>query len=494
MSKLTVLLTTEGTYPFHKGGVSTWCDVLIRQLPEIDFLVFAVMMHPYLTPQYPLPRNLKQLVKVPLWGLTDPLEFSWRYPLTDALAIKEATTTAVITEHFLPLFTKLLQSIHTFSDTFTAAVPTELAELFTQMHTFFQQFDYHATLHSAPVWQTFHQSFQHGLATQQPTLAEAVQALQLLYHFLLVLHFPVPRADLSHAAAAAFCGLPCVIAKLRYGTPYLLTEHGIYLREQYLNLGKQISSHFVRRFLYQLISIVVTTNYHCADQISPVCHYNTRWEKWWHIPANRIQVIYNGADPERFYPATSPPQNPRPLVATVGLIFPLKGTLDLIAAAHLVHQQLPSVEFRVYGHASDTAYFAECQTQVAALKLQATFIFAGSTNNPCQVYQMADIVVLPSISEGFPYVIIEAMLAGAAIVATDVGGVREALADTGLVVPPRQPAAMATALLTLLTNPEHRQHLGQRAHQRARQHFTEAQFLAAHRTTYQRLTQSTHLD
>ncbi len=47
-----VLLTTEGTYPFHKGGVSTWCDVLTRQLPEYNFTLCAVTMHPYLTKQY----------------------------------------------------------------------------------------------------------------------------------------------------------------------------------------------------------------------------------------------------------------------------------------------------------------------------------------------------------------------------------------------------------------------------------------------------------
>ena len=47
--KLRVMLTTEGTYPFHHGGVSTWCDVLIKRLKNIDFVLYSVMMNPYVT-------------------------------------------------------------------------------------------------------------------------------------------------------------------------------------------------------------------------------------------------------------------------------------------------------------------------------------------------------------------------------------------------------------------------------------------------------------
>jgi len=81
-------------------------------------------------------------------------------------------------------------------------------------------------------------------ATQDPTLAELKQAYRLLYHLLMVLHFPIPCADIAHSSAASFCGLPCVLAKLANGTPYLLTEHGVYLREQYLNLRRQVKSFF----------------------------------------------------------------------------------------------------------------------------------------------------------------------------------------------------------------------------------------------------------
>ena len=162
------------------------------------------------------------------------------------------------------------------------------------------------------------------MATGNPSLAEVKEAYRLLYHLLMVLHFPIPYADITHSSAASFCGLPCVLAKLARGTPYLLTEHGIYLREQYLNLGSQVKSFFVRWFLYRLVENVVELNYYFADQISPVCAYNSRWEKQLGVSPNRIEVIFNGVNPEKFQPYKRQ-RSGRALVSSVGNIYPLKG-------------------------------------------------------------------------------------------------------------------------------------------------------------------------
>jgi hypothetical protein len=82
------------------------------------------------------------------------------------------------------------------------------------------------------------------------------------------------------------------------------------------------------------------------------------------------------------------------------------------------------------------------------------------------------VVVLCSISEGFPYTLIEAMTCGRPCVATDVGGVTEAIGDTGLVVPPRRPAELAAACLELLRDDERRHRLGAAARQRSLEYFT----------------------
>ena len=80
------------------------------------------------------------------------------------------------------------------------------------------------------------------------------------------------------------------------------------------------------------------------------------------------------------------------------------------------------------------------------------------------------------------------MLTGSAIAATDVGGVREALGATGLLVPPNDPVAMAEAIALLLKWPDGRDRLGHHARERALQLFTEDRFIDAYRASYARLT------
>ncbi len=481
-----VLLTTEGTYPFAKGGVSTWCHVLTQQLPEIDFKLLAIVANPYHKLHYELAPNVLEVFKIPLWGTDDPVEYSWRSPLSLALKSKKEVTTSLIKTKFIPLFDFFLRTV------LLGEVEAEsFGQLLLAIHEYFLGYDYHKTMSSALVWSSFkHLAWDYCQQEDSlvgVTLAELTEAMRLLYRFLISIHAPVPETDITHSSAAAFCGLPCVIAKLQRGTPYLLTEHGINIREQYLNLNKSIPSLFVRKFLYRLMGAIVKVNFHFADLIAPVCEYNARWERWWGVPPEKIKVIYNGADPEKFHP-TPPVEKERPQVMNMGLIFPLKGQLDLIKAAVIVREKIPDVEFRFYGKASDENYFAQCQEVVSKHNLEKTINFAGFTREPWRAYSEADVVAMSSISEGFPFAIIEAMLSGATIVSTDVGGVREAIADTGLMVRAGEPEQMAEAILKLLLlPPEERSQYGKRALERSLKLFTQKTFLSEHLDTYYKL-------
>ena len=129
----------------------------------------------------------------------------------------------------------------------------------------------------------------------------------------------------------------------------------------------------------------------------------------------KLKLSIMVADPEKFKPQDYPP-NSRPVVMNMGLIFSLKGQLTLIEAAAIVRDKFPDVEFRFYGKPSDLDYYARCQAKVKEYNLENIVNFAGFTNEPWRVYGEADIVAMSSISEGFPYAVIEAMLCEAAIV------------------------------------------------------------------------------
>lgn len=488
MDRLCVLLATEGTYPFHKGGVSTWCHVLTQQLPEVDFKILAVVANPYLSQCYPLSPNVREVVKVPLWGTIDPIEFSWRTPFSKALKSKFATNNRIVRSNFGLLFYAFLRAI-----LYDNTDIERMGHLLVQLHQYFLRYDYHQSMSSPTAWSAFCQAmlgnWQQQYSVEQVSLVDLAEIMRLLYRFLIPIHVPVPSVDLTHSSSASFCGLSCVIAKIQKGIPYLLTEHGVNIREQYLNLARSIESGFARQFLYRLMGAVVKLNFHFADVVSPVCEFNARWERWWGVPPEKIKVIYNGADPEKFHP-TPAIEKDHPVVMNMGLIFPLKGQLDLIEAAATVRDKIPNVEFRFYGRPSDEQYFAECEKRVKQHKLEPNINFAGFTSEPWRAYSEADVVAMSSISEGFPFAVIEAMLSGATIVSTDVGGVHEAIGDTGLMVRAGCPSEMAEAILKLLLlPPEGRAEYGQRALNRALKLFTQRTFLDEHLKLYQALIQ-----
>ena len=326
---ITVALASEGTYPFYHGGVSTWCHRLTNGLPNVDFKLLSVVTNPFQQVKYELSSNVVDVLKMPQWGLVQPAEYSRHQPTSTVLRNRWNTTPEIIAKHFKPLFEQFLAL--TFSP---KCNKEDLGHTLLKMQLYFQHYDYPKTMNSPEVWNVL----QHAVratwesrpeGTENPTLADVKQASRLLYHLLMVLHFPIPEADLTHSSAASFCGIPCVLAKIVNETPYLLTEHGVYLREQYLNLRRQIKSFFVRWFLYRLCETVVELNYHYATQVSPVCAYNARWEKRLGVEESRIDVIFNGVDPAKFQRVEPEPRN-HPLVSTVGLIYQLKGQLDMI--------------------------------------------------------------------------------------------------------------------------------------------------------------------
>jgi len=486
MGRLSVLLTTEESYPYHRRDVSTWCHTLTRELSDVTFTLFAVTKHPYLAPQFHPPANVRDIITVPCWGMEDPAEYGHHDSFPDYLRRRWSVTTRDVEQDFLPHYEHFLREV-----TSPSHPARGLGLKLLEMHLHLRYYDYQRTMTHPAVWDTFVAVTQQGWRDAHPSdplpsLAELIEAWRMCYRLMLPLAVDVRRFDLTHSTAAGFCGLPCIVAKLRRCTPYLLTEHSVYLRTQYLNLADSTTSTFVRWCVCRLVATIVDVNYAFADQVSPVCKDNARWEQWRGVDRERIQVIYNGADPGTFSPGLRD-NNGCPTVVSVGPISPLKGQLDLIEAAALLRRAVPGVRFRFYGSVSDEAYHRRCRELVNALGLRDTVTFED-TDDASSVLRHADVVALPSVSDAFPHALVQAMLSEAAIVATDVGGLREALGDTGLLVPPGDPIAMAEAIGALLRSPDSGRRLGQHARERALGLFTEDRVAEAYRSSYQRLT------
>lgn len=486
--RLKVMLTTEGTYPFHQGGVSTWCNVLVDGLTNVDYVIYSVMMNPYVTQKFTLPKNT-QLIKVPLWGTEDPSEHL-STPFSQAYMAKKRTDSNIVQTQFLPLFKDMIQEILNKDKN-----PMKFANILYDLHSFFKQYDYRSSFKDELVWTTF-KDLIYGYTVDpyyklpEPCVFDIIQSLGWVFRFFTILNTPLPHVDVTHSAAAAFCGIPGVLAKLERKTPFLLTEHGVYLREQYLNINRSNYSPYQKTFLIRFIHSITSLNFFMADQVSPVCLYNTRWEKRFGVSPSKIEVIYNGVDRDIFTPNHQEHYNAHPTVVSVARIDPVKDLVTLIKAAAIVKERIPDVRFLIYGSITVPDYYEECLFLRKQLDLEETFVFAGHTNNVPSVLANADVIALSSITEAFPYSVVEAMMAGKAVVATDVGGVKEAIGDCGIVVTPRQHEQMAQAINNLLNNPDLRQTLGEEARKRALNLFTIERSLGLYGAVYLKLMKS----
>jgi glycosyltransferase involved in cell wall biosynthesis len=484
MTKLKVLLTTEGTYPFHQGGVSTWCDTLVKELDMVDYILYSVMTDPFITQKFKLPKTT-HLFKVPLWGTEEPSEHL-PTPFSLVYLQKKRTTNKVIKQLFLPVFKDLILEIIS-----PEKKPEKFGNILFELYQYFQEYEYKETFKSKLVWNYYKNIIleridDHFFKLAQPDIYSLIQSLGWVYRFLNIINTTVPKAHVSHSSASAFCGIPCVIAKIGYKTPFLLTEHGVYLREQYLSLSKRNLPLFLNTFLIRFIHSINSLNFHYADQVSPVCHYNTRWETKFGVQQENIEVIYNGVDTNVFVESEKVDRL-NPTVVTVARIDPIKDIISLIQTADIVRKQIPNVKFIVYGSVSVQGYFEECVSLVKKFQLEETFIFAGHTTNMVAAYHSGDVVALSSISEAFPYSVVEAMMTGKPVVATDVGGIREALGNTGFLVTPRNPTEFAQSITLLLNNPNLRQSMGRDARERALNYFTLDKVKDHHLKTYIKL-------
>jgi glycosyltransferase involved in cell wall biosynthesis len=148
------------------------------------------------------------------------------------------------------------------------------------------------------------------------------------------------------------------------------------------------------------------------------------------------------------------------VVLTIANLRATKGHPDLLVAARAVLDSAPSARFVVAGHGPMAD---ELTAQRDALGLGDRFAYLGYRSDPLRLLAAADLFVLPSHHEGYPIALMEAIAAGLPVVATEVGGSAHAVEDNGVLVPPRDPDALAAAIVELVGDPARRAAMSERA-------------------------------
>ncbi|MFC9385936.1 glycosyltransferase [Streptomyces venezuelae] len=309
-------------------------------------------------------------------------------------------------------------------------------------------------------------------------------------------------ADLCHAAAGGTTALPGLLAKRFFGTPLLVTEYGVQLRSHYLSTAADRSTP-LRTLLAALHGRLAAETYRQAALLTPGNAHARRWQEKCGADRARIRTVHPGMAADRFAEVGEDEESGDPATLIwVGRVEPAKDLIALLHAFAEIRARQPDTRLRIVAVPTADpgagAYLAHCKGLAAQLfpdeaagahavgENPVGFEELGGPEAPTleDAYASGAVVVLSSIVEGFPASLVEAMFCARATVSTDVGAVVEIIGGTGLVVPPRNPRALADACLALLRDPERRYRLGAAARARALELFTVEQNLAAFRGIY----------
>lgn len=190
----------------------------------------------------------------------------------------------------------------------------------------------------------------------------------------------------------------------------------------------------------------------------------------WQLDPTKVTLLYNGIDCNSYGEigraearARLGLDNRAIIIGAVGRISRVKGYEYLLGAAALINHEFgEEITFLITGGGSEEEYRLELEGRAKKLVIEKNLIFLGYRRDVALILPALDIFVLPSVVECHPLALLEAMASGLPVVATRVGGVPEVVVEgeSGLLVPPRDPQALAAAILYLLKNPEIRQNPG----------------------------------
>ena len=206
-----------------------------------------------------------------------------------------------------------------------------------------------------------------------------------------------------------------------------------------------------------------------------------------HVPEHKLAVIRNGVDLDRYrrrVPVV--PGAGRKAIHAARLAYPTKDQRTLLRAVRLVVNELPDFTLDIVGDGPDRNVL---ESLCDELNLRANVSFLGFRHDLHELLPAAGMFLLSSTTEGLPMTILEAMAAGLPLVSTDVGGISEVVSQgqTGWLVPPQSPEAMAEAILKLARDPARAVEMGRAGRARVEQEFDVRAVAARYEEIYSAL-------
>ena len=481
-----ICLMLEGTYPYVPGGVSSWVHGLVQALPDRRFTLLHISPSEgaYGAPCYQMPDNIHGLTEV-FCHIRKPPP-----PAADAGKVDAGHARLL----------RALERLH-LEDHVDDELVADLAAADLSVDQF---------LHGDGAFELICHRLYPQLAPGTPFTDFFWHMRAMHVPLLRLLSAPAPAAAVYHAVSTGYAGAVAAVASHRTGRPMLLTEHGLYARERDMELSRAAwisdpedpvvglaGPSPLRRLWSRFFLMLSRVAYHQAKRIVTLSEVNRRKQIEDGADPAKLMVVPNGVELDSYRELAERRERATPelrpaRVGFVGRVVPIKDVITLLRATAIAAQAVDLELWIVGPEDEDPAYAARCRELVGALGLEARVQFLGR-RNVREIYPELDMIVLTSLSEGQPLVIIEAHAAGLPVVASDVGACREllegrdadrALGPSGIVTRVANPEDTAAALVRLARSERLRRQMGQAGLARVAAHYRQSDVIDRYQSLY----------
>ena len=472
-----VCLVAEGCYPYVVGGVSSWVHSLIGQFPNLEFAVTAIIAGREQSGKfaYKLPPNVTEVREIYLndceWqGGRTRASFRHRLSRTEFEAMRSLVIgDSVDWETIFRLFQEKQLSLNRF------LMGPDFLKIAEEVY----ELRYGSIVFSDFLW--------------------TLRSIYLPLGFALQ-HDPV-KADLYHCVATGYSGIVGSLASWKYGGALLISEHGIYTREREEEIikAKWVTGVYKDFWIEQFRKMSLCA-YQRADLVTSLFEDARSLQLDLGCPREKTRVTPNGVDITRFaHVPGKEPDDPMIHIGAAIRVTPIKDVKTLINAFYYAKQRDARLKLWIMGPwEEDREYAQECFELVESLHVQ-DIVFTGRIRMEEYIGRM-DALILTSISEGQPLVILEGFSAKKPSIATNVGNCRGLLygegddfGPAGILTPPMNIEKIADAMVAIAADGDARARMGEAGYRRVCSRYRVEQMRSTYRAIYQELAQAKHV-
>ncbi|SDW66363.1 GT4 family glycosyltransferase PelF [Paenibacillus sp. CF384] len=462
-----ICLVAEGSYPYITGGVSSWIHALIRNMPEHEFVIYAIAAERKQKGKfkYELPSNLVEVHE----GFLDDflrIDGEWGHRVRLDKEEKAALKSLIGGDEHIDW--KPVLSVLGDPKLKNAA-------------DFLMSKDYFDIMSELCLEKYRQIPFTEMFWTVR----------SMILPLLLTVRATLPEADIYHSVSTGYAGVIASLGKHKYQKPMILTEHGIYSREREEEIIKAdwVKGYFKDVWIEYFYTLSACA-YQYADQVITLFNRNKEIQIELGCAEEKIQIMPNGVGVDDFNSLPTKPEGEPMWIGGLVRVVPIKDIKTMIQSFQIVKYEVPDAKFFIMGpYEEDLEYYQECLSLVESLQLKDV-IFTGSVNIKDYIGKM-DVLVLSSISEGQPLAVLEGMAAGKPFVTTDVGSCKELLfgvdddyGSAGYVVPVMNYEQIGQAVITLCRSERQRREMGANGLERVRNRYTNAAFINNYKNLY----------